>query len=145
MADQLDYLPLLSQLETVIPPFTVDGVLVEGDYAPTRSDFEDRFVSPLSLSRPDIYSGWNNHREALIADGLRPECRQLLNGSFTTAKTHPNDIDLAVEVPVDAPTLSRADPIVRLLHGRLMKSRFRCDAYPLFTLPLDHPDYDRVT
>ncbi|MEE8585400.1 MAG: hypothetical protein V3T83_11160 [Acidobacteriota bacterium] len=100
-----------------------------------------------SPRRSGIYGGWQDHRQALLADGLDPVSRQLLNGSFTTAKTDPGDIDLAVEVPLAYDQLPpRPDEeIGRLLLGPRMKVRFSCDAYPIYALPSDHPDYQKVT
>ena len=98
-------------------------------------------------ARRVIYHGWRDHRQALLDDGLDPGSRQLLDGSFTTAKIDPGDIDLAVEVPVasgQAPPRPE-EPIARLLLGSRTRMRFNCDAYLIFSLPPDHPDYRTVT
>jgi uncharacterized protein DUF6932 len=133
----------------LLPAFASNGALPPGDYAPTKSDFETRFVNTsISGPRSRIYEGWNLHRTALIEAGLSPASRQLLDGSFTTNKPSPGDLDLAVEVLISSSqftSLSDSDPVMRLLQGPQMKSRFHCDAYPILVLPATHPDYDTVT
>lgn len=49
-----------------LPAFNQDGLLPPGDYAPTRADFEARFVKVLSGTREGIYEGWNRHRADLM-------------------------------------------------------------------------------
>lgn len=83
-----------------------------------------------------------------MAAGLADSTRQLLDGSFTTAKPSPEDLDLAVEVPLTAAeyaSLSEVHPVLSLLKGPQMKPLYRCDAYPILVLPAEHPQYDRVT
>ena len=132
-----------------LPEFNADGILDPGDYAPTRPEFEDRFVNFGDLARrQSIYDGWNRHRNALLGSGVPDSSKQLLNGSFTTSKPSPGDIDIVVEVPVDDETLFSLDEqhaIVKLLQGPLMKSAYHCDAYPIFSLPPDHSLYECVT
>lgn len=142
---ELDRLP--DECEENLPPLNADGYLPPGDFAPTREEFEVRFVKPTE-DRSRIFGGWNRHRQALLADGLDPTARQLLDGSFTTAKLHPADLDLAVEVPTtstDLAALHSASPILRLLDGPGAKARYACDAYPIFCLPEDDPAYEAVT
>ena len=84
----------------------------------------------------------------LLQAGLAASARQLLDGSFITTKAAPGDIDLAVEVPLAGTTaahLQAALPIRELLRGPEMKSLYKCDAYPIFSLPRDHADYESVT
>jgi hypothetical protein len=147
MADRLNELPDLSTLPTSLPAFASNLALPQGDFAPTKSEFEARFVSVGSPDRSGIYSGWADHRRALLGDGLPPVSRQLLDGSYTTGKADPGDLDLAVEVPLagDERPPAPEEPIGRLLLGARMKPRFNCDAYPIYSLPVDHPLHERVT
>ena len=147
MPDALDELPNLQELPSTLPLFTAAGSLAQGDFAPSRLEFEGRFVNTGSLRRADIYAGLLDHRRALQDDGLSASSRQLLNGSFTTTKPEPGDIDLAVEVPLASNQRPpRPDePIGRLLLGPHMKLQFSCDAYPIYVLPSDHPHYQQVT
>jgi len=132
-----------------LPPLTHEGLLPPGDYAPARAEFERPFVYVGNAARrAEIYAGWNRHRNQLQQDGLAPSARELLDGSFTSSRWDPRDIDIVVEYPVtsmDLSMLTPTSPIVRLLQGRLVKSDYDCDAYPLYSLPEDDPAYEKVT
>jgi hypothetical protein len=133
-----------------LPPFAADGDLPPGDFQPSKPEFEARFVNTGDHSRRiTLYDGWNNHRLALIAAAIPASSRQLINGSYTTAKRSPGDIDLAVEVPVaDGPTLAAMPPehpAISLLQGPLTKPGYYCDAYPIYALPKSEPDYAAIT
>lgn len=129
--------------------FDSNGVLPLGDYAPTREQFEARFVDIGDIDRRrSIYDGWNRHREALLLAGVPNRGRQLLNGSFATNKHSPGDIDIAVEIPIDEEalfSLTKDHPIGKLLQGPLMKHDYHCDAYPIYSLPLSSSQYYNVT
>lgn len=127
-------------------PTLVEGLLPPGDYAPTQEQFEQRFAS--TVRRRLILAGWERHKAALRGSGLATKCRELLNGSFTTAKEEPGDLDLAVEVPTTADALmlpSHSIPAFPLLQGPRMKPEYLCDAYPIFRLPANDPLYAPVT
>jgi len=148
--ESLDVLPSASETELpafVSPSGGAENHLPPGDYFPRQDAFEDRFVLG-SDRRSEIYEGWKRHRNALQTAGLPTTSRQLLDGSFTTSKKTPGDIDLAVEVPdadqVFADT-TKLQVIVSLLRGPDMKPEYECDAYPIFVFPEDHPDYVRAT
>jgi hypothetical protein len=102
-----------------------------------------------SVQRTLIYRGWNAHRLDLVRAGLPESARQLLDGSYTTAKASPGDIDIAVEVPLshseELAGLTPDHPVVRLLQGPLMRARYHCDAYPIYALPKADPNYRSVT
>lgn len=129
-----------------LPPFDEFGNVPRGDYAPSEADFESRFLNIENSSlRVEIFRGWNRHRAALLRIGLPDSAMELLNGSFTTAKHSPGDIDIAVEVPVDQVEQMVHHPASRLLRGPEMKDDYNCDAYPIWSLPRDHRDHERVT
>jgi hypothetical protein len=145
MEMELESLP--TAWEHDVHGFSADGLLPPGDYDLARQRFEELFVSP-SIRRQMIFEGWNSHREGLLHDGLPESSRQLLNGSFTTTKLEPGDIDLAVEVPITFSELvvsTDASPVRRLLLGPRMKTEYHCDAYPIYFLPKDDPHFERVT
>jgi Family of unknown function (DUF6932) len=127
-----------------LPRFSAEGLIPPGDYLPSEADFLSRFVA-RSDRRHEIFAGWNRHREALLDAGLDAETRQLLNGSFTTDKSEPGDIDVAVEVPITKDELRAGSPALVLLAGPSMKARFECDAYAILCLPTTDPEYERVT
>lgn len=131
-----------------LPECEGGGGLPLGDYRPCRAAFEDRFVNdPASASRKDIYKLWNVHRDDLRRAGCRDDSECLLNGSFTTSKQDPEDLDLVVGFHVDPATApdSTVLPILALLRGKAMKAQYKCDAYPLILLPEGHPDHTNVT
>jgi hypothetical protein len=143
-------LSLLPKNFDVFPAdFGADGALPPGDFAPSQVDFEAKFVSVGDVQQRDaIYQGWQRHREELLLAGLSPDSRQLLDGSFTTSKPCPGDIDLAVEVAVadsSRLTVTKHQLIFDLLGGPKMKADYCCDAYPIVVLPATDPDYQMVT
>lgn len=132
-----------------LPGLTDDGMLPPGDYAPNRVEFERSFVNVGNAGRRnEIYAGWNRHRNQLQIDGLGSMAHELLDGSFTESAWEPEDIDIVVEYPIsstDLRMLTPSSPIFRLLQGRLSKAEYDCDAYPLFSLPDDDPEFQSVT
>jgi hypothetical protein len=129
---------------TPLPPFNADGNLPSGDYWPSTAEFEERFVAvPGSSTRLRIYDGFKRHQTELLAQGVAHGAPCLLDGSFTTNKCDPGDIDLVVEV--DEVTLSGSVRLQQLLSGSKVKPDFSCDAYPLVVYEESHPDYNAVT
>ncbi len=120
-----------------------------GDFAPSQADFEAKFVSVGDKQqRSSIYEGWQRHRGDLLQAGLPLGSRQLLDGSFTTNKPCPGDIDLAVEVAVadsSRLTMTKNQLIFDLLGGSRMKADYCCDAYAIVVLPVTDPLYQEVT
>lgn len=134
---------------TALPPFDAHGNLPPGDYSPREAEFTARFVEVAgTTSRPPIYQGWTRLRGELLAVGLDARAHVLLDGSYTTSKLDPGDLDLVVEVSVaDVPRDGdpALAPLLGLLQGPRMKTPYRCDAYPVFVLPATHPAYTAVT
>lgn len=139
---ELEQLP--DVFDPSLPPFSAEGLIPPGDFAPSKADFIARFVAP-SDRRHEIFAGWTRHRKVLLDAGLHANTRQLLNGSFTTDKHEPGDIDIAVEVPMTKSELQTGPPVLALLRGPSMKDGFDCDAYPILCLPTTDPEYGRVT
>jgi hypothetical protein len=141
------FFPQVSQCQ--LPSFDSNGVIIAGDFWPTTQEFEDRFVNVGDITkRKSIYDGWNRHRADLFQAGSLKTNIQLLNGSFTTNKYSPGDIDIAVEVSIQDSTASeffRKKAISDLLQGPRMKPKYQCDAYPIYCLPPDHKDYKIIT
>lgn len=141
----LDTFP--THLVRSLPGLDERGLLPPGDFGPAAEDFERQFVNNTPR-RVKIYDGWNRHRRALLDDALADGARQLLDGSFTTSKSDPGDIDLAVEVPMTSEQLESIgpdSPVVRFLMGPAMKALYDCDAYPIYCLPVDDPNHEQVT
>lgn len=140
-----------TEFEHSLSSFNGSGALEPGDYAPTIDEFEQSFVNVGDVEkRSYIYDGWNRHRLELLEAGLDQSCKQLMNGSFTTNKHCPGDIDIAVEVPVEKSSdlvtiFNDNHQVVKLLQGPAMKDAFCCDAYPIYCLPPDDPHYIPIT
>lgn len=127
-----------------LPRFDPDtGALPPGDYHPTKADFEARFVDIASATRQAIYTGATAHAEALAAAGVALDAPCLLNGSYTTNKVDPGDLDLVVEV--DEQLFESSERVQELLAGPNVKATYSCDAYPILVLPDNHPDYLATT
>jgi hypothetical protein len=130
----------------VLPQFNNDGNLPAGDYFPTTSDFEARFVRvPGSTTREEIYKGFQRHRQELLACMVPPSANCLLDGSFTTSKVDPHDIDLVVVLDPATIPASHAKRVGELLSGPGAKQDYHCDAYALLEYPTNHPYYNSVT
>lgn len=127
-----------------LPAFNSDDNLPAGDYWPSRSDFETRFVTVSeSSARPRIYDGFKRHRAELLAEGALRGSPCLLDGSFTTSKVEPGDIDLVVEV--GEATFSASLRLRQILSGPNAKPEFSCDAYPVIVYDASHPHFKAVT
>ena len=84
-----------AQLIGRIPLFTAEGCLPPGDFLPSQVELESRFVETGDRpQRASIYRGWNSHRRELVRAGIPEASRQLLDGSYTTAKKSPGDMTL---------------------------------------------------
>jgi len=128
-----------------LPGFSSSGHLPPGDYWPSRTDFHQRFVDVgASKTRRPIANGWASHRSDLVACGCAPDSACLLDGSYTSSKADPGDIDLVVifAPPRDSKSFTAT---LALLRGPNMKAKYCCDAYPLIALPVTHPKYATVT
>lgn len=127
-----------------LPAFDAHGNLPAGDYWPTQADFEERFVHVHgSASRTEIYGGFTRHRGELLAAGVDSAADGMLDGSYTTSKLDPGDIDLVVEV--GASLFLESARLQELLSGPDAKPEFCCDAYPLIVFPENDPHYEAVT
>lgn len=128
----------------MLPPFDAQGNLPSGDYWPDEATFEECFVSVRgSSSREKIYVGFKSHRVALLAAGVEDDSKCMLDGSYTTTKLDPEDIDLVVEV--DGDCYLQSERLQALLSGPHSKPAFCCDAYPVLVFPEDHPHYEKAT
>ena len=108
----------------VIPPL-VDGVLPPGEWEATWDELTAAFG--LTSQRKQLLEGCRRALGSLKAAGCR---RAWINGSFITAKDHPEDIDGCYDpIGVDPQLLH---PALRdLSPGRpLQKEEFGCEFFP---------------
>lgn len=129
-----------------IPDFEPTGLLPAGRHAATAEEVEERFVDafPDSPTRRAIYTFWRAHREA-VADLVRVH-GQWLDGSFTTDKSDPADMDLVTII--DGPAFDelprhRQLMVRALVNGTDTESFWSCDAQPLVHYPRGHPGHSK--
>lgn len=102
-------------------------------------DFEDVFVSnyPHSVTRASIFQGY----KAYIADmqaQITPQFNQWVNGSFTTTKVDPNDIDI-VNV-IDVATIAASSVFPFTTKGG-SKANYDVDGYYIPVYHVSDPRY----
>lgn len=108
----------------VIPPL-VEGVLPPGEWEATWDELTAAFGT--TSWRRELLDGCRRALASLKEAG----CRRLwINGSFVTAKDHPNDIDGCYDpIGVDPQLLHPA--LLDLSPGRpLQKAEFGCEFFP---------------
>ena len=78
----------------MIPSFNDNGHLPPGIHETTLEEFKTRFVDGVqeSTTRADVFSGYTRYCADLSKLDLI--IKQWLDGSFTTSKVNPNDIDV---------------------------------------------------
>ena len=127
--------------------FNIDGYLPSGlhdhDEGSIKLHLVDSF--PASSTRPAIWSGYLQHSEELRSVGV--EVTEFINGSFSTTKNDPSDIDLVGFA--DADTVNKLTPAEQakfeeLFKGKATKAKYMCDAYFLATVPPGHPHEQQV-
>lgn len=117
------------------------GGAVEGLLMTSLTELQTRFVTEVrdSTTRPEIWDGWMRHRAALAAINLRPIA--LVNGSFTTNKRNPKDIDLCYLVDAEAVnnlTAAERTEYTRLFDADHCQQGFRCDPFAIRCYPPTH-------
>ena len=82
----------------MIPNFDDQGNLPSGVIQSTLKEFEARFVEEVigSQTRKDIFLGYKEYCKDLLP--LDVATKQWVNGSYTTNKKDPNDIDLVTHL-----------------------------------------------
>lgn len=98
-----------------------------------QDNLEDIFVSPFngSATRPELISRFKSYIRELKEIGIKFEV--WVDGSFSTEKTDPNDIDIAVFASSEE--LNQLPPEkqnkIGLLLGEhdIVKARYNCDVY----------------
>jgi len=145
----------------MIPRFTEEGYLPQGCHVCSVDEFRKIFVSDFkdSKSRKSRFDGFIEYTNYLKV-GIKKELSYLINGSFTTNKNNPNDIDFVIVF--DLSILDSVDyaffqnevekqiekNIVR--HQELKEVKkdmdiedvYCCDWYPLYKTTPDDPQYE---
>lgn len=129
----------------MIPSFNEKGNLPAGLHKATLDEFETRFVKEqTSSTREYIFRGYLEYRAEL--EPLCVAIKQWIDGSFTTAKQNPSDIDLVTQwdgtkVDKDPQIQTKLRP---LLDQRNMKAKYKCDVYGFPKYPEDDPLYQQT-
>lgn len=121
-----------------VPPFNDDGLLPEGRHPATVEEVKAALVDAFegSATRAAIFGYWLELRTAL--QELVPVHAQWLDGSFTTDKPDPADLDLVTVI--DGPAFDELPRHQRLLVGSLIEGTYTeqfwaCDSNPLALYP----------
>ena len=129
----------------MIPAFNQKGYLPPGLHEATLEEFKARFVDrvPESATRNDIYAGYMDYSKDLSK--LDILIKQWLDGSFTTKKVNPNDLDLFSQV--DALKLNNryiCDQFLRLVvnkdqsNRKHLNTKYKCDPFAIAVYPPEH-------
>jgi len=122
--------------------FNSNGYLEPGLHQMTIEEFEAAFVTPFphSNTRANILVGYVKHHEDLAT--ILDSFEEFVDGSFTTNKNDPNDVDLVVLADgdvVDALSPDQKARLSELVGGKLTQQKYLCDAYFCPTYPEMHP------
>jgi len=113
----------------MVPVFNNEGVLPEGVYEMSFTEFEERFV--FNTRRKEIYAAFL----ILVKDLKAINCRAVyVDGSYVTAKELPKDIDVCWEddEEIDWKLLDTKYPIFFDLDPprKAQQLRYRADVFP---------------
>jgi hypothetical protein len=125
--------------------FNGNGYLDAGIHPMSEGEVKDHFVDafPMSTTRAKIHVGYVRHAQELAATGV--DGVKYLDGSFTTTKTDPGDIDMVVFA--DADLLDSLPPAAQqqfkeLVAGKQTQHTHQCDCYFCPTVKDEnHPYY----
>ena len=128
--------------------FNVNGYLEPGIHAMSDAEVKGHFVDGFtqSVTRPKIHAGYSQHASELAAIGVGVE--KYLDGSFTTTKTDPGDVDMVVFA--DADLVDALPPAVQqqlrsLVSGKATQQTHLCDCYFCPTVKdQHHPAYEKL-
>ena len=122
--------------------FNGDGYLDPGIHDYKADEIEAHLVDgfPTSITRTAIWLGYGRHCNDVRACGI---CViEFIDGSFSTLKNDPSDIDLVgfadMEEVNNLPAAMK-DAFRKLFLGPDTKSTHLCDAYFVPTVPPGHP------
>jgi hypothetical protein len=127
----------------MIPDFNENGNLPAGFHKPTLMEFKSRFVEEFDVSktRKDIFEGYKTYCGDLLQ--LNVAMKQWIDGSFTTNKIDPNDIDIVAHIDaLKINSVQVLDKVARLFKDRsYLKSKYKCDPYSIAIYPPNHQLY----
>ena len=126
-------------------PFNSNGVLPPGFHDWELEEIEENLVVNFSKSktRSRIFSGYTKLLKKLKSFKL--EAEQWLDGSFSTTKVNPGDLDMLTII--EANQLNKIDPskgaeLKTLFDGPNTKKDYLCDSYILAKRDKSDPNYE---
>ena len=127
----------------MIPKFDDNGNLPTGFITPELEEFKKRFVDIFhdSTTRQEIFNGYVRYSGKL--DTLNVATIQWVNGSFTTSKIDPEDIDFVTHIDaIELDELGKElqEKFTKLTDKSRAKSECRCDVYFIAVYPPEIPD-----
>jgi len=130
----------------MIPGFDQNGNLPVGFIRPTIEEFKERFVIGFenSVTRTDIFYRYLNYCNRM--GYLEVVVKQWVDGSYSTNKENPNDIDLVTHIDALKANESAElhEDLTKLLDNAHCKSQYRCDVYVIPIYPKELPDEYRI-
>lgn len=130
----------------MIPELDKNGYLPPGVHNSVLEEFEARFVEDFSTSmtRRDIFNGYKNYCRELLS--LDVATKQWVDGSFTTIKVDPGDIDLVSHIDaLKINSRQKYDQVLRLVQNKNhLKDKYKCDPYMIPVYPPDHQLYHKT-
>jgi len=127
--------------------FNAKGYLEPGFHDWNATQIEDNLVKafPNSKTRPNIFSGYQKLMIELSKVGLPHE--QWLNGSFSSSKEDPNDVDMVSFLDYDEVnklTPDKQQILLEIFAGPNTKSKYLCDSYYVPIVDKSHPNYAQL-
>lgn len=125
----------------VLPDFDENGYLPRGCYEPTIEEIEERFHKefPDSNTRSNIFKGYVNY-SIQVCDSIKAANKQLINGSFTTIKKNPSDIDLLLIIDSESFNIDENRILTRFLNNNFILEMFNCHTFALMKYPKNKPE-----
>lgn len=113
----------------------------------TVEEMREVFVSPFpaSVTRHVVFAGYEKHRSEL--ETLKIDIEQFIDGSFTTSKVDPGDVDLVCFADahiIDSLPPEKQDELLQLVRGPATRATHHCDAYFCATLPDTDPLFSKM-
>lgn len=119
-----------------IPQYNQLGILPPGEYKPDPEQFKIHFVDnhTSSTTRKEVFEGYKKYCHRIIE--TNSVVNQWVDGSFTTNKTNPGDVDLfTVFDGVKLNDSELVNEVNELICGENMKSLYKCHGFGVCKYP----------
>ena len=125
--------------------FDTNGNLPLGFHDMTLAEIEYFLVATFtqSITRRPIFDGYCRLRNTMHGVGLSGE--QYLDGSYTTTKENPEDLDLVSVIPKNLLDTCPTNIDNEISDARLTKTKYGCHSFLVPSVPDGDPEYDFCT